>query len=604
MRTQENQRRKLLSHDESEHEDYSDYRNYGETITKWYRDSLVFIVPNPSGQAFVSSSTDLFEVPTQVPVLEQKAQSSEEAKRYLHQTCKMLSATRIRNTQVSDLIASCALEHDWLNLFDALSLESRQSPSCIRTIGQKISKQGLSHLKDTLERVLCSLPVTHHELGSSPSGTPTSKGWKLLQDLHKHFFECELTQIQFDELNVWSKDLCSDILMYGRKDSPNDVEALARMATIFGINPVKRGLDNRLIDRNVSLLVLFLTRFWQFNVEKSEEHLSGLDEFVDVTWAQFTWRNVVPPIPAVPNHNPYSAHRPMMGEKPSKSLTFQETCHLLEATNTYHPQFLDKVVRILTSKLKDLKGNWECFANRVLPLIRLVASQNFRPLNLQTHSELQEFLSLFVKAALHMYIEEYVGRRVMPPKTWAILVNKCPKMTCSLCAIMVPFLSDPNRQILEYLFEIEAQDHITSRFLDTETGLDIVAGRKPGFKPIVPVYTKVMARYHAHQAKQEKARSDVVADLLQRFQLGNRIIERLLGIDYNHFMTGEIQKLPEQVLVTPETPAFGALRDLGATAVNTRSNKRSSDTFTDAENNSNSAKKQRGHIKAEVIDLT
>lgn len=169
---------------------------------------------------------------------------------------------------------------------------------------------------------------------------------------------------------------------------------------------------------------------------------------------------------------------------------------------------------------------------------------------------------------------------------------------------MVPFLNDPKRQVLEYPFEQVARNHIRSTFLNTQIGPDIDAGRKPGVTPMIPVYTKVMGSYHTQQARWEKARSDVIADLHQMSQVGNRIIMRLLGTDYNHFMTGETERLPKQLLAAPGAPASGALRDLGATAFNTRSNKRSSDTFTDAENNPNSAKKQRGHIEAEVIDLT
>lgn len=188
------------------------------------------------------------------------------------------------------------------------------------------------------------------------------------------------------------------------------------MAVVFWPSAIKLGLDDHLVDRNLPLLVLFLTKFVKYNSEKSEERLHGINEFLQGIWAQFVWKHIVSPAPIMPTYGRRPVYQPRIVENPSASLTYLDILNFLETTNEYHPEFFNEAVKTLTSTLKDLKGHWECFANKVLPLIRLVASQNLLPLNLRTHPELEVCLGLFVKTALHMYIEEHVGRKPMPPQ--------------------------------------------------------------------------------------------------------------------------------------------------------------------------------------------
>lgn len=105
-----------VSHDESEHDRHSDdYRRHGESITRWYRNTLVFIVPKTERTTFITSNNMSYRT-EELMTLYQAALSSETAKYRLHQTCQMLVAVNSCSSQDFDLIASIVLEHDWLEL--------------------------------------------------------------------------------------------------------------------------------------------------------------------------------------------------------------------------------------------------------------------------------------------------------------------------------------------------------------------------------------------------------------------------------------------------------------------------------------------------------
>lgn len=557
--------------DETDHQPYMG--NWGGDNTKWYRSTLLFIVPpskhidfvvGHSPYTFWKGAADL------LPRLNRMAASKLHTQEQLWELCKRASiqipnpqkilTTRadleLQKKAVTQVAIACA-KFDWLSWYDKLDLSYRLNIDCLIAIDLNMASGGVAAKTASIDQILQSDILAWQKLAC-------------LEALRAGFLP-DADDERKAEFETWQETALQEILVSTWSTGKRDGSALARMLPLTRFNPE---IDILPIIQKFGLFAA-AGFIWSLAcsdevVPESNEELSCMDAALEQLWNNFGYKQ----------------------NQSDEAITKDELVVILQTTKE-HEIDLGEKLELMRKKLILTDGTY--LSNHLFPFVNDILAKRVWALTLEGDAKVAT--SAFITSVLAHYITKYVKPKPAP------ITHSLPQRGCGCahCRVVDAFMASPTRTELKYQCGKSTRHHLHTYF----TNIDPRRYTVDTIRTTHPETWHVVKKLSASQAQD--------ADWDRRFNEAHSKIKALaerdvvlmvdvLGENYNAIMSCRAENVAE-LLKKKEVlqPTSG---NVAAGASNGTKRKTAEQDNVFGARNVESKRQRTSEVVADVIDLT